>query len=143
MRTKYKLPPIFEGSEGPLIKRVSSGGCELTIVDKNVYFLRTKKKNKYNKTLYGYYENGFIYSGDIDSWDTLDVQAMFEEDISRYLAYDKYNPESVDFCSPMQEHKYNIPEELLAQIRPYILKELTGSESLPSDTTDDKQSPLR
>ena len=66
LRTKYKLSPIFEGSGGPLIKRVSSGGEELTIVDKNIYFQKTKRKNKYSKTLYGYYENGFIYTTEVD-----------------------------------------------------------------------------
>lgn len=143
MRTKYKLPAIFEGPDGPLIKRVTSGDCELTIVDSNVYKLKTKKKSKYSKAKYGYFENGFIYSSDIDSWETIKVTAMFEEDITMYLEYDKYNPDNVDACSPIQDHKYNIPKDLISEIRPYILKELTTSEQLPSDPVTDKQSPLR
>lgn len=68
---------------------------------------------------------------------------MFEEDVTRYMVYDKYNPDNVDFCSPMQDHRYNVPEDFPAKIRPYIIQELSGSEKLLSDTTTDKQSPLR
>jgi hypothetical protein len=72
-RSKKKLPSMFEGYWGPLIRTVSSidGSKELQATQPGTFTSMTKTTTfKYNKTLYFWWLDGYIYAPNIE-WDAL------------------------------------------------------------------------
>ena len=135
-RSKEKLPTIFDGAMGPIIRTVSSidGGIEMFRTDPGTWVSITKSTTfKYNKRPYFWYLNGYIYVPNVD-WDAMRIEAIFENDVPTCDS---------DACQLIQDQPLNIPEYLFSEVEQFALKELTMIAQIPVDPTDDSQNILR
>jgi hypothetical protein len=140
MRTKEKLPEMIEGSVGPLIRSVLSldGSKDLLGTYPSIYTKIANSTNyKYNKTLYYWYLDGYLYIPDVD-WDAIMVDALFDDDITFYNCPDDGSP-----CDLAQNREMPVPEYLFAEIEQMVLNELLTAGKIPSDGPDDSQNVMR
>lgn len=137
-RTKDKLPVFLQGYYGPLVRTVSSldGSEELQPTQPSTYLALSKSKNfKYNKTKYYWYLDNYFYFPDLE-WDAVRIEGIFEDDISAYTC-------DADSCVVKTDLQFTIPDYLHGELEAAVLKDLLTMYQLPSDTSADKQNPLR
>jgi hypothetical protein len=135
-RSKDKLPTIFDGAMGPIIRTVSSidGAIEMFRTDPGTWVSITKSTTfKYNKRPYFWYLNGYLYCPNID-WDAIRVEAVFEGKVESC---------STDPCLIRQDDPLPFPEYLFSEIEQFVIKELTMAMQVPTDGPDDSQNVLR
>lgn len=135
-RSKEKLPTILNGVFGPIIRTVSSidGTIELFRTDPGTYVSMTKTTTwKYNRSLYFWYLNGYMYFPNID-WEAVRVEAIFEGQADTC---------TTDDCLLKQDQPLPFPEYLFSEIEQFAVKELTVLLQVPVDTIDDSQNILR
>jgi len=135
-RTKDKLPTILNGTFGPIIRTVSSidGTIELFRTDPGTWVSMTKTTTwKYNRSLYFWYLNGYMYFPNID-WEAVRMEAIFEGQVDTC---------TTDDCLIKQDQPLPFPEYLFSEIEQFTVKELTISLQAPSDNADDSQNSLR
>ena len=135
-RTKDKLPTILNGTFGPIMRTVSSidGTIELFRTDPGTWVSMTKTTTwKYNRSLYFWYLNGYLYFPNID-WEAVRVEAIFEGQVDTC---------STDDCLVKQDQPLPFPEYLFSEIEQFAVKELTIAMQVPPDDTDNSQNPLR
>jgi len=135
-RTKDKVPTILNGTFGPIIRTVSSidGTIELFRTDPGTYVSMTKTTTlKYNRSLYFWYLNGYMYFPNID-WEAIRMEAIFEGQVDTC---------TTDDCLIKQDQPLPFPEYLFSEIEQFTVKELTISLQAPSDNADDSQNSLR
>lgn len=135
-RSKEKLPTIFDGAMGPIIRTVSSidGGIEMFRTDPGTWVSITKSTTfKYNKRPYFWYLNGYLYCPNVD-WDAIRVEAVFEG---------KVDACDTDACLVRQDDPLPFPEYLFSEIEQFVIKELTMAMQVPTDGPDDSQNVLR
>ena len=135
-RTKDKLPTILNGAFGPIMRTVSSidGTIELFRTDPGTYVSMTKTTTwKYNRSLYFWYLNGYMYFPNID-WEAIRMEAIFEGQVDTC---------TTDDCLIKQDQPLPFPEYLFSEIEQFTVKELTISLQAPSDNADDSQNSLR
>lgn len=138
-RTKDKLPDIFDGLFGPIIRTVSSidGTQELYRTDPGTWTSITKSSTfKYNKRPYFWYLNGYLYVPNVD-WDAIRIEAIFDGDISEYTCDEESK------CQIRQDQILPFPEYLFSEIEQMTVKELTMTMQVPQDNLDDGQNALR
>jgi len=138
-RTKDKLPDIFDGLFGPIIRTVSSidGTQELYRTDPGTWTSITKSSTfKYNKRPYFWYLNGYLYVPNVD-WDAIRIEAIFDGDISEYTCDEESK------CQIRQDQILPFPEYLFSEIEQMTIKELTMTMQVPQDNLDDGQNALR
>ena len=137
-RTKEKLPNIFSGALGPVIRTVSSidGSIEMFKTEPGTWVSMTKSTTfKYNKRPYFWYLNEYLYIPNVD-WDAIRVEAIFEGDTSAFTCDE-------DKCQVRQENPLPFPEYLFSEIEQFVVQELTMSMKVPTDGADDSQNVLR
>jgi len=135
-RTKDKLPTILNGTFGPIIRTVSSidGTIELFRTDPGTWVSMTKTTTwKYNRSLYFWYLNGYLYFPNID-WEAIRMEAIFEGQVDTC---------TTDDCLVKQDQPLPFPEYLFSEIEQFAVKELTIAMQVPPDDTDNSQNPLR
>jgi hypothetical protein len=135
-RTKEKLPTIFDGALGPVIRTVSSidGSIEMFRTDPGTWVSITKSTTfKYNKRPYFWYLNGYLYCPNID-WEAIRIEAIFEG---------KVDACDTDPCLVRQDDPLLFPEYLFSEIEQFVIKELTMTMQVPTDGADDGQNILR
>lgn len=138
MRTKDKLPTLLEGSWGPLFRTVSSidGSIEMFPTYPSTYAALSSSTNfKYNKNVYYWYLNGYLYCPNV-IWEAIKIEGLWDESIAMYTC-------DGDVCAPRQDEQVHIPEYLFAEIEQMVLKDLGLILQIPPEGSDDKQSPLR
>lgn len=138
-RTKEKLPNIFDGLFGPIIRTVSSidSTQELYRTDPGTWTSITKSSTfKYNKRPYFWYLNGYLYVPNVD-WDAIRIEAIFDGDISEYTCDEESK------CQIRQDQILPFPEYLFSEIEQMTVKELTMTMQVPQDNLDDGQNALR
>jgi hypothetical protein len=138
MRTKDPLPEPMEGAEGPLIRSVTSIDGSVILINTNptTYAIMTGQPNfKYNKAQYYWYLEKHLYFPNIE-WDAVKVDGIFSESTKVYHC-------DVDKCTPRQEDRLTIPDFLFAEVEQLVLKDLGFMIQTPTETSDDKMSPLR
>jgi hypothetical protein len=137
-RTKDKLPTIFDGAMGPIIRTVSSidGSIEMFRTDPGTWVSITKSTTfKYNKRPYFWYLNGYLYCPNID-WEAIRIEAVFEGSAADYNC-------DTDPCLIRQNDPLPFPEYLFSEIEQFVIKELTMAMQVPTDGPDDSQNALR
>lgn len=137
-RTKDKLPVFLQGYYGPLVRTVASldGSEELQPTQPSTYLALSNSKNfKYNKTKYYWYLDNYFYFPDLE-WDAIRIEGIFEDDISQYTC-------ASDSCVVKTELQFTVPDYLHGELEAAVLKDLLTMYQLPSDTSADKQNPLR
>jgi hypothetical protein len=135
-RSKDKLPTIFDGALGPIIRTVSSidGGIEMFRTDPGTWVSITKSTTfKYNTRKYFWYLNGYLYVPNVD-WDAIRVEAVFEGKVESC---------DTDPCLVRQDDPLPFPEYLFSEIEQFVIKELTMAMQVPTDGADDSQNVLR
>jgi hypothetical protein len=135
-RTKEKLPTIFDGAMGPIIRTVSSidGSIEMFRTDPGTWVSITRSTTfKYNKRPYFWYLNGYLYVPNVD-WDAIRVEAVFEGKVESCDS---------DPCLIRQNDPLPFPEYLFSEIEQFVIKELTMAVQIPTDGPDDSQNVLR
>ena len=135
-RSKEKLPTIFDGAMGPIIRTVSSidGGIEMFRTDPGTWVSITKSTTfKYNKRPYFWYLDGYLYCPNIE-WDAIRVEAVFQGQVDSC---------DTDPCVVRQDDPLPFPEYLFSEIEQYVVKELTMTMQVPTDGPDDSQNSLR
>lgn len=138
-RTKEKLPTIFDGMFGPIIRTTSSidGSIELFRTEPGTYTSMTKTTTfKYNNKQYFWYLNGYLYLPNM-MWDAIKVEAIFEGNKGDFLCDDK------ESCQLKQDQQLPIPEYLFSEVEQFVIKELSMTLQIPSNGADDNQNVLR
>lgn len=138
-RTKDKLPELFEGSYGPLIRSVTSldGSKDLIQTEPSIFTKISKSTNfKYNKNLYFWYRGGYIYVANVD-WDAIKVEGPFVGSTSQYTCDDEDN------CLSRQEERFPFPEYLFSEIEQYVINDILKTIQIPDPGADDSQNPHR
>lgn len=138
-RTKNKVPTFMQGYWGPLVRSITSldGSQELNPSDPSTYLnLVNSKSYKYNKSLYYWYLNDYLYFPDIQ-WDAVRIEGAFEDDISAF------NCKEADVCVRRQDQPINIPDYLHGELESQVLKDLSLMYQIPVDTANDKQNIAR
>lgn len=139
-RTKEKLPQLFEGMFGPVLRTVSSidGEIELMRTEPGTYVSMTKTTNfKYNKKKYFWYLNGYLYLPNVE-WEAIKVEGIFEGDRADFLCETDTNQ-----CIAKQDQQLPFPEYLFSEIEQFTIQELTMLAKIPVDSEDDSQNILR
>lgn len=138
MRSEKKLPKLFHSRRGPLISKVFSidNSAELFSTTPASYINMQKSTSaKYNKTLYYWFRNGYIYTP--HKIEALMVEGLWEESLDNFCNLNDQD------CTIMQEKTFNIPDDLFAEIEQMAENEMLTSGKIPSDNIDDKQNILR
>jgi len=89
---------------------------------------------KYNKKVYFWYLNGYIYVPNAD-WDAIRMELVLEDNV--------VNCDPANECTLRQEQSFNLPEYLFSEAEQYAIKELTMTLSVPTDGADDGQNAFR
>ncbi len=140
MRTKDKLPLPFEGTYGAFIRTVAAidGSNECYRTQPSSFVSMTKTPTfKYNKKKYYWYLNDYLYFPNLD-WEAVSVEGIFQDDISVFTC------EKDGECKIRQNDKFNIPDDLFAEVEKQVWTDLVGSAQVPVDSAiSDKQNILR
>jgi hypothetical protein len=139
MRTEDPVGELFmEAYWGGMIRSVTSiDGSEgfQPITPEGYQRLSETVDFKYNKTLYYWYLNDYLYFPNI-SWNAVRIVAITEDDIS------KYKCDSDERCLPKQEQSLNIPDYILARVESLLFQSLGLTLQIPVDNTNDNKSPM-
>lgn len=138
-RSKNKLPRFLEGYWGPLIRTVSSiDGSETVYPTTATGFTKIANSTnfKYNKNKYYWMINGYMYFPNLD-WDTVMVEAVFDDDISGYSC------DECKECLQRQDQPFNVPDYLHGELENFVLKDMGFMIQVPPDPTNNKENPLR
>lgn len=138
-RTKERIPLFMEGYYGPLVRSITSvdGSEELQPTIPSSYLQITNSSTfKYNKSKYFWYINEHLYFPDLE-WDFVRIEGIFQDDVAGFTCT------KADDCISRYEQYISIPDYLLAEVENLVLKDLMVMIQVPSDPTNDKQSPLR
>jgi len=139
-RSKDKLPKIMEGSNGPLIRSVTTLDQSLRLEETypSAYANLTQSTNfKYLKAKYFWFMDGYLFIPDVE-WEAVRMEAIFDEDIKPYIC-----SEDARDCVLEQERDLAIPDHLFAEIEQMVLKEILTTGQIPSDGADDSQNVMR
>ena len=138
-RTEKKLPKIFNGNRGPLIRKVYSidGSFDFVQISPAAYIAVTMSTNfKYNKTKYYWFRNGYLYFPDVDI-EAVMVEALWEDTLDGFCSTED------DECMSMQEQAIPMPDYLFAEVEQMAQQEFTITLKIPDDGSDDGQNLLR
>lgn len=138
-RTEYKLPGIMDGTNGPILRLVSSvdRSVEVYRTDPGTYERMTRTTNfKYNKNKYYWYIDGYLYFPNLE-WESVLIEGLFEEDTADFQCDPSMK------CIIRQDQELAIPDYLFAEIENMAKADLGIAAQLPSDGADDKQNALR
>jgi hypothetical protein len=139
MRTKKKLPTLMTGTDGPLLRIVSSiDGSDIfqQCVAAVYVSMALSTTFKYNKTHYFWYKNGYLYFPNI-LWDAVSVEGMFEDSISGYCSTDEND------CALAQDSTLKLPDYLFSEVENLVFQDLGMLFKIPEDTADDSKNILR
>lgn len=141
-RTKDKLPNPMEGAYGPLFRDITSidGSQMLYKTYPGTFSAIANSTNfKYNKTLYYWYLDGYMYFPNIE-WDSIRIEGIWDDDV-QYLKC----TEQGETCERRQEQTTHVPDYLFAEIEQMVLQEFGMMLQLGStdDNKDDNKHPLR
>ena len=138
-RTELKIPKVFNGSKGPLIRKIYS-------VDGSETFYKTTAAQyisismdpclKYNKAKYFWYRNGFLYFPDTEV-EAIMVEALWEDTLDGFCTVDEED------CRPMQDRPLPLPDYLFAEVEQMAEQEFSLTFKIPDDGADDGQNVLR
>lgn len=137
-RTKDKLPYPMEGTYGPLFRDITSidGSQILYKTYPGTYAAMTNSTNfKYNKTLYYWYIDGYLYFPNIQ-WDAVRIEAIWDDNIE-YMKCDS------DVCSIRQDQLTHVPDYLFTEIEQQVFAQFGMTMQIPADNNDDNQNILR
>lgn len=138
-RTKYKLPKMYEGGGGVIIKSVFTldGSDEISEIGVQQYMRKLENPNsKYDRTRYYYYNNGYLYFPN-QRIKSIMVKAYFEDE-DEVAEFGECNSKDYDPCSSKLEHDARIPDKIIGELMKFVVSDLVPQRQLPNDTQIDK-----
>lgn len=138
-RTEKKLPKMFTGKKGPLIRKIYSvdGSQTFTKTTPAQYIeLSNSTCFKYNKTSYYWFRNGYLYLPDNDV-EAIMIEALWEDLLDGFCTLND------DDCTSMQDRQFPLPEYLFAEVEQMAEQEFGMTMKVPDDGADDGQNILR
>lgn len=133
-RGKEKLPEILEDYRGPIVKRITSldNYVELTYITASAYLRKINKSTfKYDKNLYFWIKNNYIYFPNIE-WDKISLEAYLTTDIIPCT-------EDEDTCRNFQDNLFRLPDALQAPLVSLTIERILKTYTqLLQDTIIDK-----
>lgn len=139
LRTKNKLPKMFNGSKGPLIRKVYSmdGSYEFHSISPATYISMSNSTNfVHNDQKYFWFRNGYLYFPDSEV-EAVMVEALWEDTLDGFCSATE------DKCTPMQDRPLPLPGYLFAEVERMAEQEFGMTVRLPDDGADDGQNVLR
>ncbi len=140
MRTKDPVCSLFmEAYWGGMIRTIKSldGSQEFQPITPSGYLNITKSTSfKYNKELYYWMLNDFIYFPNI-TWQAVTIEAITESDISEYKC------DSDEKCLPNQQLSLNVPDYILGRAESLMFQSLGLTLQIPADQDNDNKSSLK
>jgi hypothetical protein len=138
-RTAVKLPQLFNGITGPLIRKVYSidGSAEFEKTTPSQFLAITQSTSyKYNTAKHYWFRNGYLY---FPNWDGegIMVDGLWDGILDGFCRPDE------DQCLSMQERLFPLPEDLFADVEKMAEAEFGISIQIPSDGADNGQNVLR
>ncbi len=138
-RTKTKLPKVFNGVKGPLIRKVYSiDGSETFYKTTAAQYISISMDTcmKYNKAKYFWYRNGSLYFPDTEV-EAVMIEALWEDTLDGFCTLNDDN------CMSMQDRPFPLPEYLFAEVEQMAEQEFGMTIRIPDDGADDGQNVLR
>jgi hypothetical protein len=138
-RTKDKLPKMFNGSRGPLIRKVYSidGGYEFHKTSPATYISMANSTNADCDTQeYYWFKNGHLYFPDSDV-EAVMIEALWDDVLSGSCTLNDDN------CVYMQDRPFPMPDYLFARVEQMAEQEFSTPMRVPQDGADDGQNILR
>ncbi len=136
-RSKNKIPLLVENQDGPIIRRVTSidGSTVLTPIESSGYFRKIgKSTNKYDKTLYYWYLNGYLYFPNI-KWDAVRMEAYFENKVNAECCCE----EEPAPCEYKQDSDFIFPDFLVTLMDQLIIQDISVYLKIPQDQLINKK----
>lgn len=139
MRTVKKLPSLFNGRTGPLIRKVYSidGSYEFepTTISQFISIANSSDYHLNNAKHY-WFRSGHLY---FPNWDGegIMVDGLWEGILDGYCRSNDND------CRPMQEREFPLPDHLFSDVERLAEQEFLTPIKIPSDGSDDNQNPLR
>jgi hypothetical protein len=131
-RSTATIPPLFEGTNGLLIRGVTTldGSEEIVLVSRSRYEnIQKQSSRKYNKTRYAWIEKGYLYTLDSEL-EGLRVEGLFKQTVSSNGCEDVQ-------CIPAQKQGFYVPEFLMAEMFSHAVQDLRNMFGIPTDTQMD------
>jgi hypothetical protein len=138
-RTAEKLPKLFNGAKGPMIRKVYSvdGSYDYVQTSPTAYIALSKSTNfKYNKQKYFWFRNGYLYLPDTEV-EAIMIEGLWEDTLDGYCSTTEQD------CIPMQDRTFALPEYLFAEVEQMAEQEFGMTIKLPDNGADDGQNILR
>lgn len=139
-RSVKPLPEILEDYRGPIIKRITSldGYQKLTYITPNGYIRKLNKSTaKYDKTLYFWIKNNYIYFPNVE-WDAVSLEAYLTND------YVDTECDEIDYCKDAQDHLFRLPDALAAPLVSMVVERITKTYlQIPTDTSANKNENIK
>lgn len=138
MRTKDRLPLLFEGTFGPLFRTISSIDSSIKVFKTypSIYVSMANTTTfKYNKNKYYWFLDGYLYFPNL-VWDAVRIEGLWEDSIEHFKC-------NGDPCKSKLDDPTHIPDYLFAEIESAVLKDLGLQVNIPTSIEDDKENPLR
>lgn len=123
MRTKDKLPKLYEASGGVIIRSVHTidGSKEINYIKLSDYTRKLEDPNsKYDNNLYFFYNDGYLYFPK-SKIKMVMIKAFFEDDIKKY---NKCEESDEKVCTSKLDEPFFIPPYLEAELMDFVLKDI-------------------
>lgn len=138
-RTEEKLPNLFNGSKGPLIRKVYSiDGSNTYVKTSPAQYIELSNSTcfGYNKHKYYWYRNGHLYLPDTEI-EAIMIEALWEDTLDGFCNLNDDN------CTAMQDRSLPLPDYLFAEVEQMAEQEFGMTVRIPDDGADDGQNILR
>jgi len=144
-RTKDKLPDMYEGEDGVLIKTVFTidGSKEFVPIKIQEYMRKLENPDsRFDRSLYVYFNNGYLYFPKVNTIDKsivnqthlrkVMIKAMFIDEVVNPC--DKDSPP----CISAFDMKIRFPKKLEGEIMSHVFQEFGIYKQVPNDAQIDK-----
>jgi hypothetical protein len=134
MRSKYKIPEMYNDDYGIIIKRITTidESQEINLsTPSNILRAKKDTNSKYDKTIYAFFRNNYLFITN-RKYPVIKLEAFFKED----LAFNKIYKcgTSVNKCLRFLDTKWVVPEKLQEGIIGLVIQELASLyKKLPED----------
>lgn len=126
-RTKDKIPKLYEDSSGVLIRSVTSidYSQELQPIKLSEWIRKRETKNKFDKSLYYFYRNGYLYFPNL-TWKLITISGLFKENVDKYNTCDE-DADTTTACTSRLDDKWPVPEYIQSGVIDYVIREIAST----------------
>ena len=136
-RSVDKLPKILESSDGLIYRFISSPDMSKQFTLVTPYQYQVKSRIKYNKELYVFTHDGYLYSPSV-SYPLLVISAVFEDDVSHLSCGSQVTVSGS--CGSILDTKISLPDYLIDAAIKMSLQELGASKAIVTDEAPNQNS---